>query len=116
MTIKYSAENNRLFEIVYVLHDVIPSEYFERYPVYTEFSFLYSMFEQNSGFGFCGKVAMIWSTDFLWTVNGIPFTLMLDEDYGFVYFLVDDPDMRESVAESIKNVIEQNQIGLLREN
>ena len=49
---------------------------------------------------------MIWSIHYNCSYRGISFTLVYDEDYGFVSFAVKNPKHRIKIAELIKNLIE----------
>ena len=100
------------FDIRFYHKEYIPDVFFEQHKngVGAELYFYISLFYKFGMFD-CKKEhyhQMIWSTHYDCVYNGIPFTMVYDEDYDMVSFSVDPQNIQHKnmIAERIKQLVE----------
>ncbi|WP_054024940.1 hypothetical protein [Bacillus sp. FJAT-28004] len=103
--IVYDTEKERIFEFSYKLREYIPDSIYKEHPRYTELHFIQGLFELEPCIQFIGEFPMIWSIHYKYKYKDKGYILVLDEDYGFVSYAVDNPSDRKEVAEYIYSLI-----------
>ena len=112
--IRYSqseAGYNNCFDLLFNLKEYIPNVFFEQHEngVGAELYFFISLLHKFGMFD-CKKEhyhTLIWSTHYDCVYNGIPFTMIYDEDYDIVSFSVPPENIqyKTTIAERIKQLV-----------
>ena len=108
--IAYDLEKVHLFRINYLLIDYIPESMFREHPQNTELHFIKELFDIDSNIKYLGEMQMIWSTYYKYKLRDMDFSLVLDEDYDLVSYVVDDSNNRIIIAEYILELISKKAI------
>ena len=104
--INYDREKERVFDLSYFLKEYIPDSIYMEYPINTELHFMQKLLDKDPDIHYLGSSEMIWSIDYKYKYKEKIFTLVLDEDYGFISYAVDDSKERNEIAEYLKRLIE----------
>lgn len=108
--IVYSVNNEHIFKLVYELHEYIPKLIFDKYKEYPELHFIQDLFASDSSIQFVNKFTMIWSLHYEFKYIDKGFTIVLDEDYDLISFVVDNPKNKSEIAKYICNLIENQKV------
>lgn len=109
--IKYRKSNNgddNFFDL-YNIQEYLPVSSFELLKDDLELKFYLSLFKKFNIIEKTQGITFWWNTHFHCKYNNYEFTMIYDNDYGFVSFCVkkDFIKNRETIAEAIKSLVEQ---------
>jgi hypothetical protein len=103
-------EKPHVFVFSYSKKEYIPAKYFEsnRDIKSVELHYFKDLLKDNKMLSKDDVgTTLIWSVHYDCFYCQIPFTMVYDEDYGFVSFAVNDPKDRVTVAEAIQTLMEK---------
>lgn len=106
----YDKDKDRIFNLTYEIHKYIPDSFVQKYPRNTELHYMYYLLGSDSNVEFIGTFQIIWSTDYKYKYKNKEFTLVFDEDYSFISYVVENPEDIREIAEYISEIIESHKI------
>jgi hypothetical protein len=114
--IKSQSGMDNCFELLFLLADYIPTSMLKDIDANPSVELKYYMwlFEKYQLFdGPKEGKELIWSKHWDCKLDGIPFSMYYDEDYGFISFSVDKAylQQREELAEKLRNLVEESAEG-----
>jgi hypothetical protein len=113
-----------IFELLFPIKEYVHVKYFELAaagqpirvtqfedslrPIRPELYFYIDLLDQagilTTGIG----TPFIWSIHYAGSYKGTSFTMIYDEDYGFISFMVPDSSKRQELAEYIRDLVEKS--------